>query len=150
MSLPYFDSCFYCYSDDFFILSAVPTFAFSSRANIFDNDLRKRFLPLSPSSKSSNSAVTVLLSPAITSKEPSVASVSSLSSFKCFSRLLVISSSMRQPSNSTGSFSSLNSMSLKRPSAGVFDVSMTLFFMCNVLFSLNDARKKQGENSFWL
>ena len=127
----------------FFILSAVPTFVFSSRANIFDNDLRKRFLSSSPSSKSSNSPVTVSLSPVITSKIPSIVSLSSLSSFKYFSRLLVISSSMRQPSYSTSSFSSLNSMSLKRPSAIVFDLSSV---MC--CFLLLVPEEKQDENSF--
>ena len=81
------------------------------------------FFPSSPSSKSSNSPVTVSPSSVIAPQIPSVASVLSLSSFNCFSILLAISSSIRQPSNSTTSF---NSMSLKRPFTGVFEPSVTM------------------------
>ena len=60
----------------FFILLAVLTFVFSNKANIFDSDLRKRFL---------------LLSAFIASKILCVASVSLFSSYRWFSKLFVSS-----------------------------------------------------------
>ena len=96
----------------FFILSVVLTFVFSSRVNIFNNDLRKHFSSSSPSSRSSNFLLTLLHQAFIASKTTSVASLLSLSSPRCSSNLLVISSSIRQPLNSTISFISMSSKRL--------------------------------------
>ena len=104
---------------------------FSSRADIFDSNLRKKFLSSSPSTKYSNLPVTVSPNSVIASKIPSVASILSLSSFKCFSRLLVISSSMKHPSNSTTLF---NFMSSKGLFTGVFKPSVEIVFIYNMLF----------------
>ena len=108
-----------------FTLSVVLTFVFSSTANIFDNDLKKCFLPPSPLSRSSNSSLTWLLKAFIASKTPSVASSSSLFFFRCSSSLLVIYSSIRQPSNSAFSFISMSS---KRLFCGVFVPSINIIF----------------------
>ena len=91
---------------------------------LFDNGLRKRFLSSPSSIGSSNSSLTSLLKSFIASKTPSVASQLSLSSLRWSSILLVISSSIRQPSDST---ISLISMSSKRLSACIFVPSIDSF-----------------------
>ena len=108
-----------------FTLSVVLTFVFSSTANIFDNDLKKCFLPPSPLSRSSNSSLTWLLKAYYSVKNTFRSVIVVTFFFRCSSSLLVIYSSIRQPSNSAFSFISMSS---KRLFCGVFVPSINIIF----------------------
>ena len=92
LSWLYFEGCFNCKPNYFFYFIDATDFMFNSRATkVFGNDLRKRFLSSSPSIRSSNSSLTLLLKAFIASKALSVVSLLSLSSLRCSFNLLVIS-----------------------------------------------------------